>query len=395
MANLGLFTHPGTFRRMRPEYLCKWLEPARDYLAGRGLALPGGGATGPVDYDRLAWIFMEPDGEMPRELMHSASLIHEMSTENAMFDLLDGARHAGLVVDVGEDPDPVDVAVRVWLLDPTLLEDMHQLHQLDRPRGFVHFVTERQPDASFDGPTAKGRADLEADLAEWFYEAKRGRHAKVWMYRRPNEYWFLVRHGLASKRQEVVSASGADTLIFRPGEYDVMVYNRKRRELRIHGCNPREVEVLRTLLGKHVFHDENFFPGGARFTLAPLVDAGRACLVCTDIPGIEDILLTEVQILAASGSEWLRSTHHASDLFTAVENERVVLPEPECLVRASFLVRFSDSKKRRTIKILGSNKLSVIRDGDTELMERWLEARGFIIKRSADEEEPEGVLAGA
>lgn len=312
-----------------------------------------------------------------------------------MFDLLDGARHAGLVVDVGEDPDPVDVAVRVWLLDPTLLEDMHQLHQLDRPRGFVHFVTERQPDASFDGPTAKGRADLEADLAEWFYEAKRGRHAKVWMYRRPNEYWFLVRHGLASKRQEVVSASGADTLIFRPGEYDVMVYNRKRRELRIHGCNPREVEVLRTLLGKHVFHDENFFPGGARFTLAPLVDAGRACLVCTDIPGIEDILLTEVQILAASGSEWLRSTHHASDLFTAVENERVVLPEPECLVRASFLVRFSDSKKRRTIKILGSNKLSVIRDGDTELMERWLEARGFIIKRSADEEEPEGVLAGA
>jgi hypothetical protein len=78
-----------------------------------------------------------------------------------------------------------------------------------------------------------------------------------------------------------------------------------------------------------------------------------------------------------------------------VENERVVLPEAESLVRASFLVRFSDSKKRRTIKILGTNKLSVVRDGDTALMERWLDARGFILKRTADEEEPEGVLASA
>ena len=52
-------------------------------------------------------------------------------------------------------------------------------------------------------------------------------------------------------------------------------------------------------------------------------------------------------------------------------------------------MRFSDSKKHRTIKIIGSNKLSVLRDGDTVLMEQWLDARGFIIKRGADEEEPE------
>lgn len=29
MANLNLFTHPGTFRRMKPEYLIAWLVPAR------------------------------------------------------------------------------------------------------------------------------------------------------------------------------------------------------------------------------------------------------------------------------------------------------------------------------------------------------------------------------
>ncbi|MDD1748269.1 MAG: hypothetical protein LUO89_00165 [Methanothrix sp.] len=338
---------------------------------------------------------MEPDGEMPRDLMHSASLIHEMSSENAMSDLLDGIQHVGLGLDVGEDPDPVDVAVQVWLRAPQVLEELHQMHQFDRPRGFTHFVTDRQPDPGFDGPTAQAKADLVAELADWFFQAKRGRHAKVWMYRRPGEYWFLVRHGLASKRQEVVSATGADTLIFRPGEYDVLVYNRKRGELRVHGCNPREVEILRCLFGKHIFHDKEFFPGGARFTLAPLVDAGRNCLACSDIPGIEHIILTEAQVLVAGGSEWLRSTHNAADLFTAVEHERVVLPEADCIVRASFLVRFSDSKKRRTIKIMGSNKLSVVRDGDTALMEKWLDARGFISKRNSNEPESEGVLASA
>ena len=41
MANLSLFTRPGTFRRMKPEDLCKWLEPAQAYLGGHGFALPG------------------------------------------------------------------------------------------------------------------------------------------------------------------------------------------------------------------------------------------------------------------------------------------------------------------------------------------------------------------
>ncbi len=394
MANLNLFTHPATFRRMKPEYLITWLTPAREYLAGRGFVLPSSAADGKIDYERLAGIFMEPDADMPRELMHSASLIHEMSTEAGMLDLLDGVHHLGVKLDVGDDPDPVDVAVQVWNVNPKVLEEMHQMHQLDRPRGFVHFVTDRSPVPAFDEPTEAQTKDLEAELASWFFNAKRGRHARVWMYRRPGEYWFLVRHGLASCRQEVLSASGSDTLIFRPGEYDVLVYNRKRGELRIHGCNPREVEMLRTVFGKHVFHDKDFFPGGAMFTLAPLVEQKRACLACADVPGIEDVTLVEVQAFSG-GKDWLRTSYLAPDVFTTVEQERVVLPEADFLVRASFLVRFSDSKKRRTIKIMGTNKLSVVRDGDTALMEKWLDARGFILKRSINEQEPEGVLAVA
>lgn len=378
---------------MKPEYLCRWLEPARDYLAGRGFTLPPSGESAPLDYERLASIFMEPDAGMPRELAHSASLIHEMSTEAAMNDLLEGTRHLGVELPIGDDPDPVDVAVQVWLVDPKILEELHQMHQLDRPRGFVHFVTDRLPVPAFEEPTAGQLADLEANLANWFYHAKRGRHAKVWMYRRPGEYWFLVRHGLPSRREEVMSGTGADTLLFRPSEYDVVVYNRKNGELRVHGCSAKEVEILRLIFGKHVFHDENFFPGGARFTLAPLVEKGRDCLACHDIPGIEHVTLTEVQA-HSGGRDWLRVTHQSGDLFNAIEQGRVVLSDASSLVRAGFLVRFSDSKKQRMVKIIGSNKLSVVRDGDTALIERWMTAQGFVKTRQLEEHEAEEALAG-
>ena len=101
-------------------------------------------------------------------------------------------------------------------------------------------------------------------------------------------------------------------------------------------------------------------------------------------------------MLVTGGSEWLRSTHQAADVFTAVEHERVVLPEPDCIVRASFLVRFSDSKKRRTIKIIGQQQ--------AERGAGWrYGADGKVAGRaqvsssnaSSDEQESEGVLASA
>jgi hypothetical protein len=98
-----------------------------------------------------------------------------------MHDLLDATRHARVQLDIGPDPNPIDVVVQVWLHDPDILGEVHQMHQLDRPRGFVHFVTDRSPVPAFEEPTGAQKQDLEAELAEWFYNAKRGRYARVWM----------------------------------------------------------------------------------------------------------------------------------------------------------------------------------------------------------------------
>src|SRR6478609_7245038 len=100
MANLNLFTHPATFRRMKPLFLNRWLTPYREYLAQRGFILPAPDVEGPIDYERLAAVFMEPDAAMPRDLMHSAALIHEMANEDAMNALIEGARPRNILLEV-------------------------------------------------------------------------------------------------------------------------------------------------------------------------------------------------------------------------------------------------------------------------------------------------------
>jgi hypothetical protein len=391
MANLNSFTHPGTFRRIRPQDLISWLAPWRDYLARRGFTLPADPGE-PIDYDALAAVFMEPDTEMPRELMHSACMIHEMSNDGAMQSLLDGAKTERIELQVGDDPDPADVAVQLWLHDPDVLEELHNLHQLDRPRGFVHFTTDRDPVPEFREPTDEQLTTLENDLADWHFERKRGRNARVWMYKRPEELWFLVRHGLASRRQEVISGSGSETLIVRLGEYDVVVYNVERGDIRIHGNGQKEVEMLRMKFGQHLFGDPEFFPGGAKFTLAPLIRDRRNSLACGDVPEIANITLTSVQFLKR-GSNWRRTMYDAPDIFDDVERGDLVFPVTEDLIRAKFLVRFKDSKKQRTVTIAGSNQINVVRDGDTVSIERLLAARGFVLENLPDEVEAGSVVS--
>jgi len=429
MANLNSFTHPATFRRIQPQSLRAWLQPWSEYLTGRGFTMPGthltpdpspqsgegnrsadtfsasdgrrafpapaseGGSVVEIDYDRLAAIFMEPDAAMPRPLMHSASIIHEMSNEDAMQFLIERARMERVTLEVGDDPDAADVAVQLWLQDSDLLEELHNMHQLDRPRSFVLFTTDRHPVPAFHEPSDVTMTELEAGLGEWNFKAKRGRHVRVWMYRRAHEYWFLLRHGLSSRRQEVISATGSETLILRPGEYDVVVYNSTSGVLRIHGCNPTEVEMLRRMFGEHLFNDPEFFPGSARFTLAPLVTEGRACLVCTDVPELANVTCVAVQFFKG-GKKWLRHTFEAPDIFDAIDDGDFSLPSADRIVRATFLIRFKDSRKQRTMSIAGSNRLKVVRDGDTVLLERWLAARGFVMETVHDEVE-EGTLAGA
>ena len=91
--------------------------------------------------------------------------------------------------------------------------------------------------------------------------------------------WFLVRHGEPLKREESMQGTTPSSVCFRPLKYDVLVYNPNIGESQINACSPKEKEMYRTALGKHLFGDECIFPGADKYTLDPLRRDGAALVV--------------------------------------------------------------------------------------------------------------------
>ena len=49
------------------------------------------------------------------------------------------------------------------------------------------------------------------------------------------------------------------------------------------------------------------------------------------------------------------------------------------IIKASFLIKFTDSKTARTVTISSGNRAGFKRDDDADILEAWMTRRGFII----------------
>lgn len=375
--NTRRFTNPDILGKIRPASLVTWLTPAKDYLATRGVTLPADADTGPVDLEKLATVFLDPDPDMPRDLVESLNLVNEMATDEAMETILEAQGPRKFTLDVGDKPSPADVAVQTLLLNRLLLEELHNEHQLTRPRSFEYFVCEGDEPPKFTPPDKEQIAALEARLDDWYAKSKRGRGCKVIPFPKEGECWFLVRHGLPCKRESAMVEGESSSVFYRPQKHDVVVYDTSQGELRMNCCGKRELELFRKAFGLHLFGKEEFFPGTGKYRLKPLLK-GRGCLACLDIEGMESVTLKEVQFLFG-GKPWQRVTRASDDIYGLVEKEKLFWPgDAERIKRATFEIKFAGSKKPRRVTIIPSNKAQYGRDDDSGIIENWLKERGFI-----------------
>jgi hypothetical protein len=392
--NLRRFSDPGTLTRIKRESLLQWLQPAQSYLAGHGVRIPSVDKDGPLDLDALAGIFIDPESDMPAYLVDSLFFINEMADQQGMDAILEAVEARGLDLEIGDMPTPVDVAVQVWLKDKDLLESIHNTHLFSRLRGFRYFETDARPVPHFAAPSSAQLNGLQARLDNWFAKKKRGRGCRVFAYPKDGECWFLVRHGLPCKREGTMDTPEGSSIFYRPQKYDVLVYNAAAGEIRVNCCGRRELEEFRKAFGAHLFGNEAFFPGTAKYKLDPLVCDGPACLACGDIPGIEHITLKEVEFYQ-SGQPWQRIIRKSEDIFELVANGLIKWPAVDRIKRAGFEIKFADSTKTRRVTLIPSNKALYARDDDSALVEQWLKARGFLDENILEEESEEQSAAFA
>ena len=376
---LRRFTNPETLKSIHKDNLLSLLDRHKAYFTRRSVTLA---TTGPdeLDYEGIARVLMTPDETTPRELVDDLFYVDEMATPEGMDALceeiakLPPAQRKQL--DLGPAPTPADVAVQVRLKAPDLLERKHAEHFLTSKRSFEYFQAKKGADRTFRMPTAKTLAALEGALGDRFYDMKRGRSCKVFVYEKDDGVWFLVRHGDPCKREGAIEAGDSSSVYYRPERYDVLKYDGNLGELCLSAENKKISALYREKFGLHFFADAMQFPGTAKYTLEPLRTDGAASLVCSDVEGMEWIRLKEIQYFWG-GPEGEVEIRKASDLFAVLERRARSIPAKARILRASFLVKFADSKTPRTVTIRPNNVASYTRDSDASAVEVWLTKRGF------------------
>ncbi|MGI5865777.1 MAG: hypothetical protein ACOX6T_27475 [Myxococcales bacterium] len=372
------FSSADSLRAVQPQHLMELLTRHAAYFRARGVDVVKVNGAGP-NYEGIAGVLMTPDEKTPSALIDDLYYVDEMATADAMDELLDAAQAAGVKLDVGDEPTPADVSVQVRLRAPALLEQKHAEHfLLQRRRTFEYFQSPDGVDTKYRAPGAKKQRVFEDTLGVRLEAMKRGRTCKLFIFPRGDGVWFLVRRGDPFKREGTIEKTGSTSVYYRPEKYDVLKYDQGLGELSVNAeGNKKLVALYRELFGELLFGDPRRFPNTAKYTLAPLQDDGADALICTDVDGIDSITLKEVQIFWG-GSQGEIEIRRAKDLFEALKARKKELPKGR-IVKASFLVKFTDAKTPRTVTIRPQNIASYTRDSDAAVVEEWLTRRGFVI----------------
>ena len=380
--NFNRIADVAILRKLEQGGLVDLLTPHAAYLAKRGVGLVFDGSDKP--YEALRKVLLAPDEDFPPSLGQGLQRVNDLSTKAAMDALLDALAARRIDLDLGDDPSPADVALRVCLHAPSLLERMHAEHATRRRRKFEYWQSEEEESRALGISEDSEFPQLEADLNRWFEGRKKGRAldqvCRVFAFPKTDGIWFLVRHGDTVARLGVLKAGRSESAVLRAEVFDVVIYDPSANELRIN-AGPKETAEYRKQFGHHLFGDEEYFPGKAKYTLEPLRQDWEESLNCEAIDGIDSIRLTELWYFFGAGSELEVESHRAEDLFAAIRRRGGTIPSSARLGRAKFAVNFTSSRTPRMVTIRPSNIAEFTYDDDSAVVNDWLAASRFIRPR--------------
>jgi hypothetical protein len=257
------------------------------------------------------------------------------------------------------------------------LEKKHGEQFVGERSSFVYFQSANEPCGRFTPPTNEQIEQLQLDLGQWFLQRKKGDQVRVFVYPKPDEVWFLVRHGDGFRREGAQRNGRSTSIFFRPEKHDVLVFTPAIGELRVNATTLGERDLYRRLFGLHLFGNPDHFPcSHKKYTLEPLRRDGAGSLICTDVDGIDSIVLAEIAYYwgGAQGEVEIRKAN--GDLFAALSERNGKIQQSK-IIGAKFRVKFSDSRTPRSVSLRPPNVARFTRDDDGRRIDEWLAKRGF------------------
>ena len=374
---LSRFSRPEIFASIRPNLLRSFLEPYRSYLQGRGFDLCLiDERSGVETRGLLSDILLTPTPEVPPTLVDALYCIHEVAVEEST-DLLErAADREGVALE--PDSTLLEIALSLWMSSPEALKVIHRRQLTMRKRAFVYFSAKKEAQTLFSMNDERIR-QLERSLALYFKKRNRGHGCQIYHYAEQDEHSFLISHGELYRREATWEEGKSGTIAFRPKKYDAVVYNTLTDELRVNAGTETLREHYRKQFGFYLFGRENHFLGRSKYTLEPLLRDREASLFTGDIPEIQWARLSELSYAIEDGMPEIR-THKASDVFIAMERHRQDISRRIRPLKATFQLTFVEQTRPRALTIRSSNRALYTRDDDGQVIENWLQRRGFIVR---------------
>lgn len=371
---LRKFSHPDALRAIAPARLTTFLSQYMEYFRDRGVALP---EDGTLDYEQLVSVLMNPDDDVPAQMVDALYFVHEMADNDVMEQLLSAARTRGLDLDLGDEPTAADVAVAVWLAEPDLLQELHAESYVMRPKSFEYYSGATRRKRHFPDFSKEILSEIAARLDIWFVEQKRSDGSKVFIFPHGDKVHVLIRHGATMRREGSIKNGERGVAYFRPEVHDVLVYDITMDLLGLKAGTKGEKVLYRQVFGEMLFGDANYFAQPFKLSLDPLRKRGPEVLVCEDIPGMVSATLVEIRrVLGGPAKE--RQINQATDLFKAFGDRWQRRLGFGKLVGATFDVMLGEGPAKRTRKVTISppNYAKYDRDDDdADIIELWLRRR--------------------
>ncbi len=371
------FTNWQRLKNLSRELLMKLVAPFTGQIKESGIDLPSETLEDKPFYTGWSGVFAHPEN-LPGELTETLITIDEMSQETAHENLMEQIETEKLTFDFGEDPTAMEVAAKIHLEKPEFLRAKHAEEKLRKLRSFVHLLpTQGVLPPPFSKPTAAQLEEFANRLRPFFKKKIKGEYVAVDCHEMDGEFWFIIDHGDTVMRTlEVKDDAKTRVLRYRPETDDVLVYNPGSNSIRVNSGSVGARKEYAKHFGELFFGNCEAFKLSAKFCFDP-IHVGRKAFDDVDVPGIERVVLREIQVMRGWGQHAVM-TLRADDLFQVIEDGRLkVFPEtPIFKVGMDFLFT-GDEKRPRSVKITDENTISMARACDHALVEKWLVLAGF------------------
>lgn len=378
-----VFTRPDGLKRITNDHLLAFLAPYQSYLAGRGFMLPANSALD-FPHEDLAKLLMQSDANTPPDLVNGLYYIDEVASNETLEEMMDRAKSAGITLSVNGKSTPADVATQIWNAKPDLLIERAVRSLAFQKSSFMYFVGKVGKKRKLPATPDPQLKQLETLMDPWFESKQRGKGARVFAFPRTDKVWLLIRHGMPMIREGKHEDDGSSGVAFyRPQKHDVVIYDADQDVLAVNADTKGARTLYRETIGLVLFGDKDYFGEGEIFTLAPIRDDGAACLVSSDIEGIDCVRLREV-VRILPGRIPITEITRASDLFAALEYQADAKFKYGTIVAAKFGVLFGGARQERVVS-LSKGSARYDRDTDAPAVEAWLDARGFYASEDKDD----------